>query len=242
MLEVMLLKEAEKANKKPFNKEYTAFSEANALLCDLLGHPHAFLLACIADRQCNSEKTWLVPYKMKKVLGDFELTTLNKLSQSEIEKIFKENNLHRFNEEIAKSYYLAIKKVSLEYDGDASKIWRGKPSSATVVLRLLDFYGVGVKIATMIANILARDFGVEYADYYSIDISADTHVRRVFKRMGLIVNHKNVDECIYKARSICPEYPGILDNFIWSFGRTICMAKNPKCEECIFKDKCPKLI
>ena len=42
---------------------------------------------------------------------------------------------------------------------------------------------MGIKIATMNANILVRQFKIEFSDYYSIDISSDIHVRRILKRL-----------------------------------------------------------
>ena len=42
-----------------------------------------------------------------------------------------------------------------------------------MVYRFLEFNGVGPKIASMAANILAREFKIPFADYFSIDISAE---------------------------------------------------------------------
>ncbi|MHC4164266.1 MAG: hypothetical protein ACYSUM_19250 [Planctomycetota bacterium] len=41
--------------------EFTGEPAADELLNDLEGHPHAFVLACIADRQVKAEKAWMVP-------------------------------------------------------------------------------------------------------------------------------------------------------------------------------------
>jgi hypothetical protein len=36
----------------------------------------------------------------------------------------------------------------------------------------------------MAANVLVRNYKVPLKDYFSIDISPDTHIKRVFYRMG----------------------------------------------------------
>ncbi|MFN8524828.1 MAG: hypothetical protein U0821_17160 [Chloroflexota bacterium] len=95
-----------------------------------------------------------------------------------------------------------------------------KPSSATIVRRFLQFRGAGPKIATMAANILVRDFKIPVSDRYSIDISADVHVRRVFTRLRLIGRDASDEELIYRARELNPAYPGVFDLPIWG-GRPI---------------------
>jgi endonuclease III len=214
----------------------------NELVSDLKNYPHAFVLACIMDRQITAERAWSIPYELKEIIGTFDINSLYNISIEEYKKIFKENNLHRFNDNMASVFYNAVHKIVDEYDGVASNIWKDNPSSATVVSRLLDFDGVGIKIATMATNILSRDFKIKLSDYYSIDISPDVHVKRVFKRMGLVKDIDNVDKIIYKARSISPEFPGILDLTCWKLGKDICRPNNPKCSNCSFNIECPKLI
>ena len=59
-------------------------------------------------------------------------------------------------------------------------------------------------------------------------------------RMGL-VNSKDNDKIIYKARELCPEFPGIIDYSLWEIGRTWCNANKPNCRECLVCGKCPKV-
>lgn len=231
-------------------KEYNAIreikllnnEEKNKLVCDLKKYPHAFVLSCIMDRQVTAERAWSIPYMIKEILGTFDIMDLYNVSLNTFKSIFSENKFHRFNDDMATFFYKAIHKIVDEYNGDASNIWKNNPSSATVVLRFLEFDGVGIKIATMATNILVRDFKIKLSDYYSIDISPDAHVKKVFKRMGLVNDVNKIDKIIYKARAINPEFPGVLDPICWKLGKNICLTTNPQCDVCIFNDVCPKII
>lgn len=214
--------------------------EANSFLNDLDKFPHAFVLSCFMDRQTKAEIAWMIPIRIRDIFGSFEMKTLSEKSEDDYKKIFKENNLHRFTDVMPTVFYKAVQKIHNDYDDDASKIWKGEPSSATVVYRFLEFEGVGIKIATMATNILARQFKVPFSDYYSIDVSPDVHVKRVMNRMGL-VNSKDNDKIIYKARELCPEFPGIIDYSLWEIGRTWCKANNPNCYECLVSRECQKV-
>jgi len=241
-VEILIQKGKELFN-RPYKKiKFTKNPEADELLNNLKDYPHAFVLACIMDRQMKAENAWLIPYKISQEIGTFQFPKLLSLNLNEIREMFKKKNLHRFDEIMSKFFYLAIQKIHTDYNNDASNIWKEKPKSATVVRRFLEFEGVGIKIASMAANILAREFKIQMQDYMCVDISPDRHVKRVFKRLGLISTNTNNDELIYCARELNPEYPGIFDLPAFNIGRNYCHPKNPKCEICYLNKYCAKII
>ena len=194
------------AEKKPI--PFTKNEDADRLLNNLTDHPHAFVLGCIMDRQIKSERAWIIPYRFKEKLGGFSMDLLNKLSQEDVRSIMlRPEPLHRYVEKMSSYFFNGIAHVRDCYRGNAADIWTHSPSSATVIYRFLEFEGVGPKIATMATNILAREFKVKLSDYYSVDISADVHVRRVFSRLGLTHANPTVDQVVFRARSLHPEFP-----------------------------------
>jgi endonuclease-3 len=94
-----------------------------------------------------------------------------------------------------------------------------------VIRRFLEFKGVGIKIANMGTNILIRDFKVPMSERSSIDIAPDVQVMKFFVHHGLLRPEAGIDELIYKAREIYPEYPGILDIAAWELGRKLRTSK-----------------
>jgi len=217
--------------------------QADKLLNDLENKPHAFVLACVMDRQIKAERAWLIPYRISQKLGNFEFHTLEVLTLEETEELMTiPEHLHRFPAEMAKNFFSAIQTITEKYHGDASNIWIGKPSSAEVVYRFLEFRGIGQKIGTMAVNILARDFKVGFSDYYSIDISVDVHIRRVFKRLGLITSDATSEQIIYRVRALSPEFPGLLDLPAWEIGRKWCKPSEPNCPECYMYRVCQKFL
>lgn len=214
--------------------------DADALLNDLAGYPHAFLFACLMDRQMKAEKVWAIPYELQCRLGGFDFPRLARLTESDCERAMTEPEpLHRFTKVMSQTLYKAIRRIDQVYSGDASQIWAGSPSSAGIVRRFLEFDGAGPKIATMAANILVRDFRIPVSDRYSIDISADVHIRRVFARLGLVSEGADETLVIYRARELWPEYPGIFDLALWELGRNICRPTMPQCHLCRLGEWCP---
>lgn len=219
---------------------FTESQQADELLNDISKHPHAFVLGCAMDRQMKAERAWIIPYKISKKIGSFEFSALLKLKQERIERLMaKPEPLHRFPQEMSKNFFAAIQLIWAKYEGDAAKIWRDRPSSADLVYRFLEFRGIGPKIGTMAANILARDFKVPLRDYYSIDVSVDVQVRRVLSRLGLIAPDDPIDRIIYRARALHPDFPGLIDFPAWELGRKWCRPTRPLCNECYMSRVCP---
>ena len=56
---------------------------ARALVNDLERYPHAFVLACIADRRTKSDIAWSLPLAIRKAAGGFDLDALLRLREDE---------------------------------------------------------------------------------------------------------------------------------------------------------------
>ena len=222
----------------PFS--FTGSDKADALIKDLDGHPHAFLFACLVDRQVTAERAWMVPSLVRERNGGlFEMGDLEQLTEADRIRLMREPTAaHRLPETMARVLHRAVARLVSHYDGDASRIWAGKPSSAALVRRVLEFHGAGPKIACMAGNLLVRLFRVPLSDYRYLDISADTQVRRVMTRLGFVEEGSDVDVVIYAARELNPDFPGIFDLAVWDIGRTVCEWKTPRCPECRLRDLC----
>jgi endonuclease III len=222
--------------------EFTKDVRADKLLNDIENNPHVFVLSCLMDRQIKAEKAWAIPQKIFDILQTHNIEDLANIDKNKYVNIFNENKLHRFNSDMADIFFNGVQDIKIKYHGNASEIWQGKPSSATVVYRFLEFNGCGVKIATMITNILARRFKIEFSDYYSIDISPDVHIKRVLSRMGFVKRDPSPELVIYKARELYPQFPGIIDFSCWEIGKKWCRPTAPDCYNCLVKSDCKKMI
>ena len=96
---------------------------------------------------------------------------------------------------------------------------------------LLTFPGVGRKIA----NLLLGDI------YHRPAIVADTHCIRISGRLGLVPSGckdpTKVEHALVPI--IAPdEQSDFCHRIVW-FGREVCTARSPKCDECPLRDLCP---
>lgn len=94
---------------------------------------------------------------------------------------------------------------------------------------LLSFPGVGNKTKNCF---LAEMYHLPF-------LAVDTHVQRISKRLNIALENDDVNTIENKLLKIIPQDKIILANHqLISFGRNICKAKNPLCNECELKKFC----
>jgi endonuclease-3 len=94
---------------------------------------------------------------------------------------------------------------------------------------LVSLPGVGRKSANII---LGNAFGRQA-------IGVDTHVMRLSQRLGF-TRQVDPDKIETDLMAIVPEKKRVrFCHLIQYHGRRICLAKRPKCYECVIKDLCP---
>jgi endonuclease III len=130
----------------------------------------------------------------------------------------------------------AAQKVVNEYRGNAENVWCDCHTAAEAIARLDDFKGIGLKKAHMAAASL-REWHV-FGGFEAINMAVDVHVRRVWKRLGL-VKKGEVREIHAVAAAMRPAYPGALDLPTWTIGRDWCNAARPDCEGLAAGKSCP---
>ena len=99
--------------------QFTRDPDANALLNGLAAHPHAFVLACVMDRQIKAEKAWLIPLRFSERLGGFSMKALIGLSPADVEGLMsKPEKIHRFVPTMSKLFWSAIQRIGRHYEGE----------------------------------------------------------------------------------------------------------------------------
>src|ERR1041385_6709087 len=150
--------------------KFSKDERANELINNIGKMPHIFVIACLLGRQFHDEKAWETLARLEERIGTLDIRKLSRLILKDWENAFiKPTPLHGFPREMAPFVMAAVQRIVQEYGGDASRIWNDKPSSATVIKRLLEFEGIGQKISTMATNILVRYFKIPMSDCYSVE-------------------------------------------------------------------------
>lgn len=181
-----------------------------------LEHENAWqlLFATILSAQCTDDRVNMVTrelFKKYKTLEDFAGADLKEM----------EDDVHStgFYHNKAKNIIACARMLLSEYGGEVPK----------ELEKLIVLPGVGRKTANVVrGNIF---------DIPSIVV--DTHVKRISKKLGITTTEDPV-KAEFELMEALPESAWIIWNLdIIALGREICVARNPKCENCFLSDVCP---
>jgi endonuclease III len=159
-------------------------------------------------------------------------------------------NVNRVTERLFEKYkrpedYLAVPQEELERDIYATGFYRQKAKAlrGTMAMLLEEFDGrVPHRLEDLVrlpgvarktANVVAAELGEPQG------VVVDTHVRRLSQRLGLTRQEDPVKIERDLQRLVPREYWGLFPHLLIWHGRRVCIARAPRCEDCVVNDLCP---
>lgn len=175
--------------------------------------PWQLLIAVILSAQCTDARVNIVTRDLF-----VKYDTLDKFANADLKELENDIRSTGFFHNKAKNIIACAKRLIEVYDGEV-------PGDLKDLLTLA---GVGRKTANVIRGNI----------YNEPSIVVDTHVKRISKRLGF-TKEDDPEKIEYELMRKLPREHWILYNIqIISFGRNICFARSPKCNECFLKDLC----
>lgn len=174
---------------------------------------YQLLVSVILSAQCTDKRVNTVTKDLFK-----KYPTAETMAKANLEELEQEIKPCGFYHNKAKNILSACQKIVSDFDGEVPEDYD----------KLLSLPGVGRKTANVITS----------AGFGGDAIAVDTHVFRVSRRLRLASGNtpEKVEQELMKA----------LDKNVWSeshflmvlFGRYVCKAQRPLCEECGLKEYC----
>lgn len=181
-----------------------------------LNHDNAWqlLIAVIMSAQCTDARVNIVT---KDLFAKYD--TLEKFAQADQKELEQDIHSIGFYHNKSKNIIACAKRLVEVYGGVVPDTLEDLTSLA----------GVGRKTANVILGNI----------YNKPSIVVDTHVKRISKKLGFSTSD-DPEKAEYELMEVLPQDHWILYNIhIITLGRSICVARSPKCEECFLKDLCP---
>jgi endonuclease III len=198
----------------------------------------AFLLGAALDRGMPAEVAWTIPYWLRQELGHLDPRRLADMTEAELLTVL--SRLPRRPRYIRDAPRTILEIARLVKSlGDAEMVWQGR-SADEVKRQLKAIHGVGEGIASMIVVLLETYRGVRFPDPARMNVKADVHVQRVLYRLGASRGRSDTD-AISAAAALNPEYPGALDQALWTIGQRWCHESAPDCLKCPMADLCMRV-
>lgn len=180
-----------------------------------LNHETAWqlLIATILSAQCTDERVNLVTEKLFQ-----KYDSLEKFADADLKELEQDIHSTGFYHNKAKNIIACARALVDQYGGEVPK----------ELDKLTALAGVGRKTANVIRGNI----------YHEPSIVVDTHVKRISRKLGL-AKAEDPEKIEFELMKALPKDHWILYNIqIITFGRSICFARNPKCEECFLQKYC----
>lgn len=180
-----------------------------------LNHENAWqlLIAVILSAQCTDARVNIVTKDLFK-----KYDTLEKFAYADVTEMEQDIKPTGFYHNKARNIIGCARRLVEEYKGEV-------PSALEDLLTLP---GVGRKTANVIRGNI----------YGEPSIVVDTHVKRISNRLGF-TKEQEPEKIEFELMKKIPKDHWIMYNIqVISFGRSVCMARSPKCHECFLSDLC----
>lgn len=180
-----------------------------------LNHDNAWqlLIAVILSAQCTDARVNIVT---KDLFQKYD--TLEKFAAADFGEMEQDIRSIGFYHNKARNIILCARKLIEEFGGEVPR----------TLEELVSLPGVGRKTANVIRGNV----------YHEPSVVVDTHVKRISRRLGLTKEEDPV-KVEFDLMKELPKDHWILYNIqIITFGRSICIARSPKCSECFLCDLC----
>jgi endonuclease III len=180
--------------------------------------PYELLCATILSAQCTDKRVNLVtPALFARYPNAAALATAR---QEDVEELIRSTGFFRSK---AKSLIGMASGLVERHGGEV-------PAE---MASLVGLPGVGRKTANVI---LGNAFGMNEG------IVVDTHVTRLSNRLGLT----SESDAVKIEQALIPLFPReqwtMLSHLLIEHGRQVCVARKPRCQECILADLCPSSL
>lgn len=170
--------------------------------------PFELLVAVILSAQCTDKRVNMVTPDLLKAFPN-----ASKMSETTADEIFEYIKSISYPNNKAKHLLNMAKRLVEKYGGEVPEDYDA----------LLSLPGVGRKTANVMASVV----------WNKPKMAVDTHVFRVSNRIGLTNNSKMPLETERElTRNIPEEFIPIAHHWLILHGRYVCIARNPKCNEC----------
>ena len=176
--------------------------------------PWQLLIAVIMSAQCTDARVNIVTADLFK-----KYDSLEKFADANLKELEQDIHTIGFYHMKAKNIISCSRDLVEKYNGQVPRSLEELTSLA----------GVGRKTANVIRGNI----------YNEPSIVVDTHVKRISRKLGLTAEEEP-EKIEYSLMEILPRDHWILWNIhMITLGRTICIARRPKCGECFLREHCP---